>query len=126
MAAGVHLWDVDGRKYYDFLSAYSAVNLGHCPDSLIHVMTNQAKRLHLTSRAFMNDQLGPYEKYVCGLLGYGGLMLSRCDHSMSIRSYAQAVVSDVIQLRPPQTPSHPAVQCNRHHHDLQPARPSLD
>ena len=58
---GVYVWDVEGKKYYDFLSAYSAVNQGHCHPKIVDAMINQAKTLTLTSRAFYNDQLGPYE-----------------------------------------------------------------
>ena len=61
---GVHVWDVDGKKYFDFLSAYSAVNQGHCHPKIIGAMIEQAKTLTLTSRAFYNDTLGEYEKYV--------------------------------------------------------------
>jgi ornithine--oxo-acid transaminase len=60
---GVYVWDVEGKKYYDFLSAYSAVNQGHCHPKIVDAMTNQAKTLSLTSRAFYNDMLGKYEKY---------------------------------------------------------------
>ena len=58
---GVYVWDVEGKKYYDFLSAYSAVNQGHCHPKIVEAMTKQAQTLTLTSRAFYNDQLGPYE-----------------------------------------------------------------
>jgi len=61
---GVFVWDVEGKKYYDFLSAYSAVNQGHCHPKIIDAMTKQAQTLTLTSRAFYNDALGPYEKFV--------------------------------------------------------------
>ena len=61
---GVYVWDVDGKKYYDFLSAYSAVNQGHCHPKIVGAMVNQAQTLTLTSRAFYNDQLGPYEKFL--------------------------------------------------------------
>ncbi|ARN71700.1 ornithine--oxo-acid transaminase [Nonlabens tegetincola] len=61
---GVFVWDVEGKKYYDFLSAYSAVNQGHCHPAIVNAMTEQAKTLTLTSRAFHNDKLGVYEKYV--------------------------------------------------------------
>jgi ornithine--oxo-acid transaminase len=61
---GVHVWDVEGKKYYDFLSAYSAVNQGHCHPKIVGAMVNQAQTLTLTSRAFYNDVLGQYEKYV--------------------------------------------------------------
>mgnify|MGYP005840452975 FL=1 len=67
---GVYLWDVEGKKYYDFLSAYSAVNQGHCHPKIINTMIEQAKTLTLTSRAFYNDCLGPYEKYITEYFGY--------------------------------------------------------
>lgn len=67
---GVFLWDVDGKRYYDFLSAYSAVNQGHCHPRIIQALIDQAKELTLTSRAFYNDKLGIAEKYVCELFGY--------------------------------------------------------
>lgn len=60
---GVHVWDVEGKKYYDFLSAYSAVNQGHCHPKIVGAMHEQASKLALTSRAFYNDVLGPYEKF---------------------------------------------------------------
>ncbi|MBC7642128.1 MAG: ornithine--oxo-acid transaminase [Flavobacterium sp.] len=61
---GVYVWDIDGKKYYDFLSAYSAVNQGHCHPKIVGAMINQAQTLTLTSRAFFNDQLGLYEKFL--------------------------------------------------------------
>ncbi|MGB0838289.1 MAG: ornithine--oxo-acid transaminase [Flavobacteriaceae bacterium] len=67
---GVFVWDVDGKRYYDFLSAYSAVNQGHCHPKIIEALTDQAKNLTLTSRAFYNDQLGPYEKYLSEYFGF--------------------------------------------------------
>ncbi|MBX2897248.1 MAG: ornithine--oxo-acid transaminase [Cyclobacteriaceae bacterium] len=67
---GVFLWDVEGKRYYDFLSAYSAVNQGHCHPRIIHALIAQAKELTLTSRAFYNDKLGIAEKYVCDTFGY--------------------------------------------------------
>lgn len=66
---GVHVWDVEGKKYYDFLSAYSAVNQGHCHPKIVDALVQQAKTLPLTSRAFHNNQLGPYEKYVTNYFG---------------------------------------------------------
>ena len=60
---GVYVWDVEGKKYYDFLSAYSAVNQGHCHPKIIGAMMEQAQTLTLTSRAFYNDKLGIYEEY---------------------------------------------------------------
>lgn len=67
---GVFLWDVEGKRYYDFLSAYSAVNQGHCHPRIIHALIDQAKELTLTSRAFYNDKLGLAEKFVCETFGY--------------------------------------------------------
>lgn len=67
---GVFLWDVDGKRYYDFLSAYSAVNQGHCHPRIIGALINQAKELTLTSRAFYNDKLGLAEKFVCNIFKY--------------------------------------------------------
>ncbi len=67
---GVFVWDVEGKKYYDFLSAYSAVNQGHCHPRIVDAMVNQAKTLTLTSRAFYNDQLGPYEEYLTKYFGF--------------------------------------------------------
>ena len=60
---GVYVWDVDGNKYFDFLSAYSAVNQGHCHPKIVGAMVEQAQTLTLTSRAFYNDKLGLFEKY---------------------------------------------------------------
>lgn len=67
---GAYVWDVEGKKYYDFLSAYSAVNQGHCHPKIINTLIEQAKTLTLTSRAFYNDALGPYEKYITEYFGY--------------------------------------------------------
>lgn len=67
---GVFMWDVEGKKYYDFLSAYSAVNQGHCHPKIVKAMCDQANTLTLTSRAFYNDCLGPYEKYITEYFGY--------------------------------------------------------
>jgi ornithine--oxo-acid transaminase len=67
---GVYLWDVEGKRYYDFLSAYSAVNQGHCHPRIINALIEQAQELTLTSRAFYNDKLGVAEKYVCETFGY--------------------------------------------------------
>jgi ornithine--oxo-acid transaminase len=67
---GVHVWDVDDKQYYDFLSGYSAVNQGHCHPKIIAALTEQAQTLTLTSRAFYNDQLGEYEKYITEYFGY--------------------------------------------------------
>ena len=67
---GVHVWDVEGKKYYDFLSAYSAVNQGHCHPKIVKAMTDQAGILALTSRAFHNDVLGEFEKFVTEFFGF--------------------------------------------------------
>lgn len=71
---GVYLWDVEGKKYLDFLSAYSAVNQGHCHPQIIQALKNQADKLTLTSRAFHNDQLGPYEKFMTEYFGYDRML----------------------------------------------------
>lgn len=68
--AGVHVWDLEGKEYIDFLSGYSAVNQGHCHPRLVKVMQQQAETLTLVSRAFHSDKFGPYAKYICELLGY--------------------------------------------------------
>ncbi len=67
---GVFVWDVDDKKYFDFLSAYSAVNQGHCHPKIINALKDQADTLTLTSRAFYNDTLGTYEKYITNYFGY--------------------------------------------------------
>lgn len=67
---GVHLWDVEGKHYYDFLSAYSAVNQGHCHPRIVQALIDQAQNLTLTSRAFYNNRLGEAERYLCELFGY--------------------------------------------------------
>lgn len=71
---GVFVWDVEGKKYYDFLSAYSAVNQGHCHPRIVVAMTRQAETLTLTSRAFYNDMLGSYEKYATETFNYDKLL----------------------------------------------------
>ncbi|WP_310394442.1 ornithine--oxo-acid transaminase [Hymenobacter sp.] len=80
---GVHLWDVAGKHYYDFLSAYSAVNQGHCHPRIIGALTAQAQQLTLTSRAFFNDQLGAAEQQLCALFDY--------DKALLMNSGAEAV-----------------------------------
>ncbi|KIA98633.1 ornithine--oxo-acid aminotransferase [Flavobacterium sp. KMS] len=67
---GVYVWDVDGKKYFDFLSAYSAVNQGHCHPKIVKAMVDQAQTLTLTSRAFYNDKLGNYEEFVTKFFGF--------------------------------------------------------
>ncbi len=81
--AGPFVWDVEGRRYYDFLSAYSAVNQGHCHPRIVSALQEQSSRLTLTSRAFYNDQLGPFEEYVTRLFGY--------DKVLPMNSGAEAV-----------------------------------
>ncbi|MEG1021451.1 MAG: ornithine--oxo-acid transaminase [Myroides sp.] len=80
---GVYVWDVEGKKYYDFLSAYSAVNQGHCHPKLVEALTNQARQLTLTSRAFYNDKLGVYEEKITKLFGF--------DKVLPMNSGAEAV-----------------------------------
>lgn len=67
---GVFVWDVEGKRYYDFLSAYSAVNQGHCHPKIVNALIEQSKKLALTSRAFYNDSLGIFEKYITEYFGY--------------------------------------------------------
>ncbi|MCI4384614.1 hypothetical protein PGIGA_G00040780 [Pangasianodon gigas] len=71
---GIHVWDVEGRRYFDFLSAYSAVNQGHCHPKIVAALNEQASRLTLTSRAFYNDVLGEYEEYVTSLFRYNKVL----------------------------------------------------
>lgn len=72
---GVYLWDVDGKRYYDFLSAYSAVNQGHCHPAIVKALTEQAQTLTLTSRAFFNDKLGETEQYLCEYFNYDKVLM---------------------------------------------------
>ena len=67
---GVFVWDVEGKKYFDFLSAYSAVNQGHCHPKIIKALTEQVQKITLTSRAFHNNLLGEYENFITRLFGY--------------------------------------------------------
>lgn len=67
---GIYVWDTDGKKYFDFLSAYSAVNQGHCHPKIVQALCDQAKKLTLTSRAFYNDVLGEYEEFITNYFGY--------------------------------------------------------
>lgn len=80
---GVFVWDTDGKRYFDFLSAYSAVNQGHCHPRIIEALTEQAQQLTLTSRAFYNNTLGEYEQYITTMFGY--------DKVMPVNSGAEAV-----------------------------------
>ena len=72
---GVHVWDAEGKRYYDFLSAYSAVNQGHCHPRIIRALTEQAHTLTLTSRAFHNNRLGDCEKLICETFGYDKVLM---------------------------------------------------
>ncbi|MEO7264305.1 MAG: aminotransferase class III-fold pyridoxal phosphate-dependent enzyme, partial [Ferruginibacter sp.] len=67
---GVFVWDINDKKYYDFLSGYSAVNQGHCHPAIIEALTTQSQELTLTSRAFHNNMLGKYEQYITSYFGY--------------------------------------------------------
>jgi ornithine--oxo-acid transaminase len=71
---GIYVWDVEGKKYFDFLSAYSAVNQGHCHPKIVNALTEQAQKLTLTSRAFYNDMLGSWEQYMSEYFGYDKLL----------------------------------------------------
>ncbi len=71
---GVYVWDVEGKKYYDFLSAYSAVNQGHCHPKIVNALIEQSKTLSLTSRAFYNDKLGQFEKYATKTFGFDKIL----------------------------------------------------
>jgi ornithine--oxo-acid transaminase len=67
---GIFVWDVEGKQYFDFLSAYSSVNQGHCHPSIVKALVEQASKIALTSRAFHNNMLGEYEKYITNYFGY--------------------------------------------------------
>lgn len=84
---GVYVWDVEGNRYFDFLSAYSAVNQGHCHPRILETLKEQASKLTLTSRAFYNDVLGPYEKYVTEYFGF--------DKVLPMNSGAEAVETSI-------------------------------
>ena len=84
---GVYLWDVEGKRYYDFLSAYSAVNQGHCHPRIIRALKDQADTLTLTSRAFFNNKLGEYEQYLTEFFGF--------DRVLPMNSGAEAVETAV-------------------------------
>lgn len=84
---GVFVWDVEGKKYYDFLSAYSAVNQGHSHPKIVEALVEQASKLALTSRAFYNSKLGEYEQKITSLLGF--------DKVLPMNSGAEAVETAV-------------------------------
>jgi hypothetical protein len=89
---GVHVWDVEGKHYYDFLSAYSAVNQGHCHPHIIGALKKQAETLTLTSRAFYNNVLGVYEKYITDYFGY--------DRVLPMNTGVEAVETALIEKLP--------------------------
>ncbi len=101
---GVFVWDVEGKRYYDFLSAYSAVNQGHCHPRIIGALIKQAQQLTLTSRAFYNDQLGNAEEYICSLFGY--------DKALFMNSGAEAVET-AIKLARKWAYQHKGIENNR-------------
>jgi len=72
---GIYVWDVEGKRYFDFLSAYSAVNQGHCHPKIVQALIDQAKTLTLTSRAFYNNRLGEAEKFICEYFGYDKVLM---------------------------------------------------
>jgi ornithine--oxo-acid transaminase len=88
---GVYLWDIEGKRYYDFLSAYSAVNQGHCHPKIIQALITQAQKLTLTSRAFYNDQLGEAEAFICRYFSY--------EKSLFMNSGAEAVETAIKLVR---------------------------
>ncbi|WP_026461970.1 ornithine--oxo-acid transaminase [Adhaeribacter aquaticus] len=88
---GIFLWDIEGKRYYDFLSAYSAVNQGHCHPKIIQALTEQAQVLTLTSRAFYNNKLGICEQYICEYFGY--------DKVLMMNSGAEAVETAIKMAR---------------------------
>src|SRR5476651_1961836 len=89
--SGVHVWDVEGNRYLDCLSAYSAVNQGHCHPKILEAMVEQAGRLTLTSRAFRNDQLAPFYEEICALTGSSKVL--------PMNSGAEAVESAIKAVR---------------------------
>ena len=90
-AEGVWVWDVEGNKYLDCLSAYSAVNQGHCHPRIVETMRQQAGRCTLTSRAFQNDQMGPFLEKLCNLVGY--------DKALPMNTGAEAVETAIKTVR---------------------------
>lgn len=70
LVSGIYVWDVEGNKYFDYLSAYSACNQGHCHPKIVKALTDQASKLTLTSRAFYSSVLGEFEEYITKLFGY--------------------------------------------------------
>lgn len=90
------MWDVDGNRYYDFLSAYSAVNQGHCHPKIIAALTAQASKLTLTSRAFYNNVLGAYEEYVTRMFGYDKVLPMNTGNVG--RKQPALILQDIFQL----------------------------
>ncbi|KAG8538097.1 hypothetical protein GDO81_023313 [Engystomops pustulosus] len=89
---GVYVWDVEGRRYFDFLSAYSAVNQGHCHPKILDALKSQAEKLTLTSRAFYNDVLGEYEEYVTKLFNYNKVLPMNTGKMQSDFIYEECVL----------------------------------
>jgi len=83
---GVHVWDMEGNKYYDFLSAYSAISQGHCHPRIVKALINQANKLTLSSRAFHNDILGKYAQYITQYFGYE-MVFTEIDSHISKHDY---------------------------------------
>ena len=91
---GAKVWDVEGKEYFDFLSAYSAVNQGHCHPKILKAMTDQAERLTLSSRAFYNDALGVWEKYVTEYFGYDKVKIVCCEGNFHGRTITIITMSN--------------------------------
>jgi hypothetical protein len=105
--AGVHVWDVDGKQYFDFLSAYSAVNQGHCHPAIVAALTKQASVLSLTSRAFHNNLLGDFEEYITTLFGYDRVRAPWVGAEAKVRVHVSAAaVSTVPRHTIFKTPMH--------------------
>lgn len=92
------MWDVEGNRYYDFLSAYSAVNQGHCHPKIVAALTAQASKLTLTSRAFYNDMLGAYEEYITSLFGYDKVLPMNTGKSKLFHMFLQSTSVYFMQL----------------------------
>ena len=102
---GVEVWDVNGKKYWDFLSAYSAVNQGHCHPKIISTLHTQSQRLTLTSRAFHNNQLGPYEEYITNLFGFDRVLpmntgVEAGETAIKLARKASSIVLKCAQTKP--------------------------
>ena len=96
---GIYVWDVNGKRYFDFLSAYSAVNQGHCHPKIVEAMTEQAKKLALTSRAFYNNVLGEWEEYITKYFGYDKVLPMNSGAEIKPRLLFAIIISTVVQSR---------------------------